>query len=111
MDINKARELVNQYLQIEEQKINEFAKASPNSVNSNIKLVIDDRYTETHEFGWVFYFNSKKFIFTGDWEHALAGNSPIIVDKSNPQLIHTGTEKAVEYYVANYIKNGDPHKE
>lgn len=111
MDINEATELVSQHLQIEEQKINELSKAQSNNVNPNIQLVIDERYTETHEFGWVFFFNSKEFILTGDWQHALAGNSPIIVDKSISELIHTGTEKAVEYYVANYIKNGDPHKE
>ncbi|WP_462153004.1 YrhB domain-containing protein [Pseudoalteromonas xiamenensis] len=90
--------------------MNEFGCALPNYVNPNIKLVIDERYTEAHEFGWVFYFNSAQFIESEDWEHALAGNAPIIVDKSSSKLIHTGTANSTEYYVANYIKNGDPHK-
>ena len=111
MDIVEASELVNQYLQVEEKRMNEFGCALPNYVNPNIKLVIDERYTETHEFGWVFYFNSEQFIETEDWEHALAGNAPIIVDKSVQKLIHTGTANPTEYYVANYVKNGDPHKE
>ena len=111
MDIIEASELVNQYLQVEQKKMNEFGSALPDYVYPNIKLVIDDRHTETHGFGWVFYFNSEKFIETEDLEHALAGNAPIIVDKSNSKLVHTGTSHPIEYYVANYVKNGDPHQE
>ncbi|MBO9491994.1 hypothetical protein J7384_16660 [Endozoicomonas sp. G2_1] len=111
MNISQARDLVNQYLQVEEKKVNEFGCALPNYVNPNIKLVIDEKHTKTHDFGWVFYFNDKKFIETNNWEYALGGNAPIIVDKARTDLIHTGTAHPIEYYVNNYLKNGDPFKE
>jgi hypothetical protein len=32
--------------------------------------------------GWLFYYNSKAFIETGNFRDALAGNGPIFVDRS-----------------------------
>lgn len=32
--------------------------------------------------GWVFFYNSREFIETGDFISALAGNGPIFVDRS-----------------------------
>jgi hypothetical protein len=40
-----------------------------------------DETIEVNE-GWVFFYNSKEFIETGDFASALAGNGPIFVDRS-----------------------------
>jgi hypothetical protein len=32
--------------------------------------------------GWIFFYNSKEFIETGDRSSALAGNGPIFVDRN-----------------------------
>lgn len=37
---------------------------------------------ETIDQGWLFFYNSKEFIETGDLEARLAGNGPIFVDRS-----------------------------
>ena len=37
---------------------------------------------ETIDEGWLFYYNSKAFIETGNFRDALAGNGPIFVDRS-----------------------------
>jgi hypothetical protein len=37
---------------------------------------------ETIDEGWLFFYNTKDFIETGNWRSALAGNGPIFVDRS-----------------------------
>lgn len=34
-----------------------------------------------YDFGWVCFYNSKKFVKTGDEKFALEGNSPIVVNR------------------------------
>ncbi|KRR17402.1 hypothetical protein CQ14_31425 [Bradyrhizobium lablabi] len=43
-------------------------------------VVIHDETVETAE-GWVFFYNSREFVETGDFRDALAGNGPILVDR------------------------------
>lgn len=45
----------------------------------NLSLLKDQTIEEP--FGWVFFYNSTTFAETGDALHALAGNSPFIVDR------------------------------
>jgi len=40
-----------------------------------------DKTIEVNE-GWVFFYNSKEFIETGNDEFALVGNGPIFVDRN-----------------------------
>jgi hypothetical protein len=43
-------------------------------------VVIHDETVEIAE-GWVFFYNSREFVETGDFRDALAGNGPIFVDR------------------------------
>ncbi|TDF37641.1 hypothetical protein EYS14_15125 [Alteromonadaceae bacterium M269] len=54
------------------------------------------------EFGWVFFYNTKKFQETGDFRDMIAGNAPIIVDKVSGEITETGTSYDVEYYIKEY---------
>ncbi len=47
------------------------------------ELVIVDSSTLTEDFGWVFFYTSKKFLETSEIKYAIGGNAPIIVDKSS----------------------------
>ena len=47
--------------------------------------------TRTTDFGWVFFYNSKKYLETGEIRFALAGNAPLIVDALDGSLHVTGT--------------------
>jgi hypothetical protein len=55
-------------------------------------------------FGWVFFYNSREFLETGDLSFALTGNAPIIVDKFTGLITETGTAYPIEYYIENYTK-------
>jgi hypothetical protein len=44
-------------------------------------VVLPDQTVETPRL-WVFFYNTRAFVETGSIAHALAGNSPILIDKS-----------------------------
>lgn len=44
-------------------------------------LIILDEFTIEKPYGWVFYYTSKLYYETKNSQYAIAGNSPIIVDK------------------------------
>ena len=58
--------------------------------------------TRTKPYGWVFFWNSREFIDTKDRRKALAGNTPIIVDRIDGELRVMGTASPVEDSLAEY---------
>ncbi|MFD6415212.1 YrhB domain-containing protein [Streptomyces sp. NPDC060194] len=38
-------------------------------------------HVEEHELAWIVAYQSEEFVRTGDWQHALAGNGPYLVDR------------------------------
>jgi len=75
ISVNSAVEAVNRLL---------AERATPGD-----EWIIVEAETIERDFGWVFFYNSKRFIETGDFIYRLAGNGPVIFNK------HTG---AVEFY-------------
>jgi hypothetical protein len=59
----------------------------------------------------VFFYNSKKFLETGESGRRLAGNGPIIVDKEDGSIHPFGTAKRPEEYIKEYGKRrgGESH--
>ena len=109
MTYEEAVQAIEQHLVQEAQKMNSIGSALPNYVNPKVELQIIHESTETHDFGWVFFYNSKKYIETKDISDALGGNTPLIVDKSSQKIFATGTAHPVSHYVENYIRTGDPN--
>jgi hypothetical protein len=77
IDIETARRLVYEY------------------INQDLPLgdeyIIVDESTVEKEYGWIFYHQSRHYIETGDGDYELAGNGPIIVDKSDGSLYQMGS--------------------
>jgi hypothetical protein len=63
--------------------------------------IMDDRTLE-RDFGWVFFWNSREFIDTGDFQYALLGNAPLIVDKEDGTLHVAGTGRPTEEYIREF---------
>jgi len=61
-------------------------------------LAIDDRATREEAFGWVFFYETKKYLNDGDPDGRLIGNAPIVVDRDG-ELHMTGTGEPLEYYL------------
>jgi len=53
-------------------------------------------------YGWVFFYNNREFIETGNPRKRYAGNAPIIVDRFDGELRVTGTGGPLEGYLAEY---------
>lgn len=66
------------------------------------ELVLLDDETITEDFGWVFFYNTKRFQETGDFIDMLGGNAPIIIDKVNGEVTETGTACDIQYYIEEY---------
>jgi len=70
-------------------------------VHGDWLLIVQDR-TIKKPYGWVFFYNSKKFLETRDNRDRIAGNAPIIVDRINGEIRVTGTARKIEHYLAEY---------
>ena len=64
--------------------------------------VIVDDYTIEKPWGWVFFYNSREFVSTGDPQYQLIGNAPYIVNKATGELADTGTAEDIEVYISRY---------
>ena len=67
-------------------------------------FVIIEDYTIERPFGWVFFYNSKKFLETGIFRYRLLGNGPIIVNKATGTIESCGTGETTEETIENYEK-------
>jgi Immunity protein 35 len=68
---------------------------------AGIELVMFDQHTIEREFGWVFFYDSKRHIETGNISDAIAGNAPLIVTKDG-HVHSTGTAHPVEHYLREF---------
>jgi|SRR5688572_9729382 hypothetical protein len=63
--------------------------------------LMEDR-TRDEDFGWVFFYNTKRFLESGDMQWALGGNAPLIVDRRTGELHVTGTAHPIEHYIEEF---------
>ena len=75
--------------------------ADPYAVQS-VELAILDSETIEKEYGWVFFYDTKEYLMTGDILDTLVGNAPYIVNKYTGEIIETGTANPIEDYIAEY---------
>ena len=81
------------------------------SEDDTVKLVILDEHTIADDFGWVFFYESKAYLDTGNSSKALAGNGPLLVSRLDGSVHVTGTSRPIEFYIENFKRSGDPHSE
>jgi Immunity protein 35 len=65
-------------------------------------FIVIEKNTIEKPFGWVFFYNSKTFIETGESRYRLAGNGPVIVNKHNGSVEFFGASKPPLEFVAEY---------
>jgi len=64
--------------------------------------VVVDSHTIEKPFGWVFFYNTKKFVETGVFRYRLAGNGPVIVNKHNGSVEFFGASRPPLEIVEEY---------
>ncbi|MCY6493928.1 YrhB domain-containing protein [Leptolyngbya sp. GGD] len=65
------------------------------------ELVVVDEYTIEKEYGWVFFYESKRYLETGSFSDRVLGNVPILVEKQG-KLHPFGSVRSVEEYLIEY---------
>ena len=71
--------------------------------SSKYDLVILTDHTREFELGWVFFYQSRRYIESGDYRDMLGGNAPIIVNKHDGSIHVTGTSYKIEKYIEEYL--------
>ena len=72
------------------------------------QLRIQDQSTMRHAFGWMFLYQSARYIETGDYSAMISGNAPLLVDRFSGAVWITDTEYRPAVYAANYLATGNP---
>jgi len=85
-----------------EQLVYTRIKGEGANAEQTAEIVILHEHTIEKEYGWIFFYQTKKYLQTGDFLDALAGNAPYIVNKYTGGIIETGTAKPIEDYIAEY---------
>lgn len=73
-------------------------------VHGGNDLVLLEDKTIERPFGWVFFYDSKKYLETGDYRDIVLGNAPIIVDRRDGSVYATVAGRPLDYHVAEYEK-------
>lgn len=95
IDHHQARQVVTDWL------ITHPARASDSLL---LELRILDEHTIEADFGWVFFWQSQRFLETGNSSEQLAGNAPLIVGRRDGSLHVTGTAHPTEHYIQQYLR-------
>ena len=69
-------------------------------------LAIIDEATIEGSFGWVFFYDSDRFLATRNIVDKVVGNGPVLISKEDGALHRTGSAFPVEYYIENFVRYG-----
>lgn len=67
-----------------------------------IEVVVLTSDTLEQSFGWVFFYQSRAYIESGDMSDALVGNAPVIVNRFTGDVVETGTAEPIDAYISRY---------
>ncbi|MHB8501933.1 MAG: YrhB domain-containing protein [Candidatus Acidiferrales bacterium] len=87
----------------------EIARKAIEDLKASQPLVILDNKTQSKDFGWVFFYTSKKFLETHDKKYLVPGNGPLVIDRSDgsPHFLSSSLppNRAIEEYEKNWRKS------
>jgi hypothetical protein len=71
-------------------------------VRTDLELVLLNEETMERNFGWVFFYTSKRYLETQSIGDALAGNAPFVVMRGDGSIRLTGTAFPLEHYLREF---------
>ena len=69
-------------------------------------MVVLDAATVERDYGWVFYYTTRRHKESGALEDYVPGNAPILVTRHDGALHPMGLTRTVEQYLADYERLG-----
>ncbi len=97
-----AIEVVYSLLRKIEAQMHNFGSALPGSSEKIKPELVISRIDEHTDIGWVFFYNSKAYVENGEFEHALVGNAPLIVEKATGNVYSSGTARPIEFFLDEF---------
>jgi hypothetical protein len=81
-------------------------RAALEFINSNLCIpeeldITDQDPTDTAR-AWVFFYNTKRYLMTGEFSSRLAGNGPVLVNKESGEVLSFGADRPVEQILREY---------
>lgn len=74
------------------------------------EMALYEHATLERPFGWVFFYNSRSFMETGDFRDDAVGNAPIIVDRRDGSIHVTSTAGPLERLLEKYEQSRPPDR-
>lgn len=65
-------------------------------------LVILSELTIEKDYGWIFFYQSRKYLETGEFSHILAGNGPVVFESESGAVHHLGSHKHPDELIRNF---------
>jgi hypothetical protein len=84
------------------QLVQDLLKTRGKYLEDGDTLQIIDASTIETDYGWVFFWNSRKFLETKKSRYYLSGNGPFVVEKADGSVHQLGSAGGSEYQVELY---------
>lgn len=75
----------------QEAKLRVLAFLNQGCYASQDSIIILDEVTIKRPYGWIFFYQSQKFLETGNFSEMLVGNGPIVIEKANGTIHSLGS--------------------
>ena len=59
-------------------------------------------YEQVHWFGWVFVYQSREYLESGDYRDMWVGNGPLLVNRFTGNVHHFGSHRPTSHFVWRY---------
>jgi hypothetical protein len=83
----------------------EIARKAVDDLKASQPFVIIENKTQTKDFGWVFFYTSKKFLETHDRKDLIPGNGPLVVDRLDGSTHFLSSSLPPNRAIEEYEKN------
>ena len=84
-----------------EREMDLFGSALPENKDRPPHNLVITQISE-HEFGWVYFYNSREFAETGNFLHSLVGNAPFVFGRADGKLYSTETAHPIAHYIEEF---------
>jgi hypothetical protein len=68
--------------------------------SNDFKLALNPDLVEEHELGFIFFYNTKEYWETRDYQYALAGNGPLLIRRDTGEVVSLPSNQSVEKSLA-----------
>lgn len=82
--------------------------AAQSEVSGEEFVVVNDRTLE-RPYGWIFFYETRAYVDTGDELARAVGNAPLLVEKETGKVHVAGSERPIEEYLGVFERYGTFH--